>query len=188
MTHQVYDRQAGESTKSFSGFVAYRDLGVQRSLEMAWKQYSKGDKRVPGYFKQWSSDYNWVSRAAVYDDYVDAQARKKFEADAIKRKADMLRRHALSGKVLQQKGIDYLSQHGVDKSTDAIAAVRVGVEMERKSEGLPEYLMAVVEASDDELQRQYNALLEEIGRASSGNDTAGNGDSQTRTAVADESA
>lgn len=187
MTHQVYDRQAGESDKAFEAFVLYRDIGASRSLDTVAQKLAKSLPLI----KRWSAQYGWVERVSAYDDYLDAQARKKFEADTIKRKVDMLRRHALTGKILQQKGVDYLSSKGVDRSSDAVAAIKAGVTIERQSEGLPEYMMEIVNADDNEIARQYAALLAEIGGVGSGDAEAGDGDSSpgtpsTETPAADE--
>lgn len=176
MANKIYDRQSGESVKAYEAFAIYRDLGVNRSIDAVVNKLNKSRQLL----SRWSGDYNWVERAAAYDDFVDAQARKKLERDAINRRADMLRRHALSGKVLQQKGVEYLSRQGspgIDRGADAIAAIKTGIAIERQAESLPEHLMAIVEATDDELARQYNELLAQIGSAGSGDEETGDGDS-----------
>lgn len=182
----LYDRQAGESDKAFEAFATYRDMGVNRSLETVAQKLNKSFTLMG----RWSRQWNWVKRVGAYDDYIDAQARKKFEADAIKRKADMLRRHALTGKILQQKGVDYLTdaKKGIEKSSDAITAISKGIDIERKSEGLPEWIFEVVNADDNELARQYAELYAQVSGAGSGDETAGNGDPQTGTTAADEPA
>lgn len=177
MARQIYDRLPDESSKAFSAFVIYRDMGVNRNVEKVQEALNKSS----GYLRQlyeWSGVYNWVERAAAYDDYIEAQARKKLERDAIKRKADMLKRHSEIGRFMQSKGVEYLkdTKKGIDKSSDAITAISKGVELERKSEGLPEYLIEVMSASDDDLQRRYNELLAQIGGVGSGDDTPGDSD------------
>lgn len=168
----IYERQAGESDKAFEAFATYRDMGANRTHEAVANKLAKSTTII----SRWASQYSWRERVSAYDDYLDAQARKKFEADTIKRKVDMLKRHALTGKILQQKGVDYLSSKGVDRSSDAVAAIKAGVTIERQSEGLPEYMMEIVNADDNEIARQYAALLAEIGSAGSGDAEAGNGD------------
>jgi hypothetical protein len=182
----LYDRQAGESDKAFEAFAIYRDMGASRSLDSVSKKLTKNIQLI----KRWSSQYGWGERVSAYDDYVDAQARKKFEADAIRRKADMLRRHALTGKILQQKGVDYLTdaKKGIEKSSDAITAISKGIDIERKSEGLPEWIFEVVNADDNELARQYAELYAQVTGNAGGDETQGNGDPQAGTATPDESA
>ena len=176
MANKIYDRRPDESAKAYEAFAIYRDLGVNRSVDAVARQLSKSLPLI----KRWSAAYDWVMRVDAYDEFVDAQARKKLERDAINRRADMLRRHALSGKVLQQKGVEYLSKQGspgIDRGADAIAAIKTGIAIERQAESLPEHLMAIVEATDDELARQYNELLAQIGSAGSGDEETGDGDS-----------
>jgi hypothetical protein len=183
MSHKIYDRQAGETNPAFEAFALYRDMGINRSLDAVAKKLSKSLTLMG----RWSGQHNWVERVSLYDDYLDVQARKKFEADTIKRKADMLKRHALTGKILQQKGVDYLTdaKKGIEKSSDAITAISKGIEIERKSEGLPEWIFEVVNADDNELARQYAELLASVGSDEGGDGTQGNGDPGTGTPSAE---
>lgn len=172
MTRQPYDRLETESVKAYEAFTIYRDLGTNRTLENVATKLSKSETLI----NRWSFTYAWVDRAAAWDDHIEAEARKRVERDAIKRKADMLKRHADVGRFMQTKGIEKLRADGIDKSSDAITAIKTGVTMERQSEGLPEYLLEIVNASDDELQRRYNDLLAALGGAGSGDETPGDTD------------
>lgn len=166
----AWDRLDEESTKAYEAFSVYRDLGTNRSLD-AVAQKLKKSATIMG---RWSSTYDWVNRAIAYDEYIDAQARIKLDRDAIKRKADMLKRHAGIGKALQSFGLQHVqTTKQPAKAADAISAIKAGVEIERKSEGLPEYLIEVMEASNDDLTRQYNELLAQIGSPGSGNEAQG---------------
>jgi len=182
----LYDRQPGETTKAYEAFTVYRDLGMGRTLERVSATLQKSVTMLG----RWSSQYRWIERAAAYDDYIEAQARKKNERDAIRRKADMLKRHALTGKVLQQKGVKYLDEtpKPIDRAQDAIAAIRTGIEIERKAENLPDWIFEVVDAPDDDLLRQYNELLTQVGGAGSGDETAGHPDTGETPPATDEPA
>lgn len=172
MATKEWERQPDESVKAYEAFSVYRDLGVKRRLDDVATKLSKSTT-IMG---RWSSQYNWIARVTAYDDYIDREARKKLDREAIRRKADMLRRHADTGKALQAFGLQHVRTNqmtGPLRSADAIAAISKGVEIERKSEGLPEYLIEVMDASDDELTRQYNELLAQIGGSGSGNEEAG---------------
>lgn len=171
---QPWDRLEVESSRAFEAFAIYRDLGTGRSILSAWKLYIKQDKNTAGYFSKWAADYEWVKRAAAYDDYIEAEARKKLDRDAIKRKAKMLERHANTGRALQAFGLQHVQTNKQPvNSSDAIRAIRVGVDIERKSEGLPEYLIEVMNADDTELTAQYNELLAQIGGYRGGDETEG---------------
>ena len=168
MTKPLYERLPEESDKAFQAFATYRDMGANRTHEAVAEKLSKSTTII----SRWASHYDWSERVSAYDDYIDAQARKKLESDAIKQRAEMFKRHALTGKVLQQKGVQYLEKSGIDKSSDAVSAIKTGIAIERQSSGLPEYLMEVVNVDDTELARRYSQLLAEIGSAASGNDEA----------------
>ena len=69
-----WTRRDGESAKAYEGFALYRDLAPpERSIEAAWGRYRPGAKTVPGYFKQWSADYEWVARTAAYDAHRESE-------------------------------------------------------------------------------------------------------------------
>lgn len=76
----------GESAKAYEAFSVYRDMGIGRSLESAWRNSNlteesksgehKGGRTVPGYWKNWSTKYKWRSRCQAYDDR-QAEIRRK---------------------------------------------------------------------------------------------------------------
>lgn len=171
---RIYDRLPDESVKAHEAFAAYRDMGAGRSIDAVVQKLNKSRTLI----SRWSGQYNWVERAAEYDDYIDIQARKKVEREAVSRKADMLKRHSQMGRALQSKGLQYLTDSGIDKSSDAISAVKSGIEIERKSEGLPEYLMSIVEAPDDELMRQYAGLLTSLSNPDTADESTEEGDNE----------
>lgn len=164
---QPYERLPDESEKAYEAFSIYRDLGVNRSLELVSKKLTKNVQLI----KRWSADYNWVERVRLYDEQIDQQARKQLEKEAIQRKVDMLRRHGMAGRLLQRKAAEYLDKHGVDKAADAISGLAKGIEIERKAEGLPDWIFEVVNADDDELARQYHELVAQIGGDRVGDET-----------------
>lgn len=59
----VYSRRTGESQKAFAAYCEYRDMGVQRSLEAVHRKLAKSSRLL----KRWSSQWEWVKRAAAYD-------------------------------------------------------------------------------------------------------------------------
>lgn len=180
MVNYTQDRLSQESTKAYAAFLEYRNMDVDRSIDAAWKRYSKTDKITPGYFRQWSVTYHWVERARAWDDFIEAEAQKKIAKAAIDRKAKMLERHASIGRTLQGFGLEYVREHKkVDKSADAITAITKGVEMERKAENLPDWVFEVTQADDDDLIRRYHELAASVGGGGSGTETPGDTDPGT---------
>ena len=71
---RAFEQLEGESRKAYAAFSAYRDLGPERSIDLAYEVYSGkslGGKRAPGGFQRWSRDHDWVERAGAWDDYLD---------------------------------------------------------------------------------------------------------------------
>lgn len=177
-----YDRQSEESAKAYEAFALYRDMGIERSTDAVARQLRKSSALI----QRWSSLYRWVERVAAWDAYIDQQAQRKVAKAAIDRKAAMLQRHAMGGRALQAFGLRYLQNDRMpDKGQDAISAIQRGVEIERKAEGLPEWIFEVVNADDSELLRQYHELLAEAGRAGSGDEAPGDTDPDAAESTAE---
>jgi hypothetical protein len=156
--HHIYDRLPDETGKAYNAFVAYRNQGVNRTQEKTLEILGKsaGYVRV---LQEWSSAYRWVQRAAAWDDHVEAAARKGVEGEAIERKARMIRRHADQGKALQHKGLEHLLNRGIKNSSDAITAIRIGIAIEQRAEGIPDHLLQLAQADDASLLQQYADLI-----------------------------
>lgn len=80
----------GETSKAYTGFCVYRDMGTGRSLDASWLLATQGEqgpqkslKRAPDYWKKWSAKYDWVSRAAAYDDYQERILRESREKEEL---------------------------------------------------------------------------------------------------------
>lgn len=115
----IWERQAWESDAQFAAFLAYRDLGLGRTIDAAFGAYSRKNadtkerkkgtkeaqkgakkdqvlKRANGRFRAWSKNNEWSKRALEYDNYelrqIDAakiEAKKKAEAEKIERAKDL---------------------------------------------------------------------------------------------------
>ena len=69
-----WERQPGESAKSYEAFVIYRDMGPSRTLPRVRETLG----RPSGYqrwLETWSSSGGWVARAIAWDDRVDEERR-----------------------------------------------------------------------------------------------------------------
>jgi hypothetical protein len=71
-------RTETESAKAYAAFTAYYLLPArERSIDAAWRvanpQYRNSTKTVPGFWKQWSANHDWVARAAAYDQEIAKQ-------------------------------------------------------------------------------------------------------------------
>ena len=122
-----------ETPKAFEAFCIYRDLGPGRTVPDVQAEYNKS----PSYIRQlyeWSRTYDWVKRAAAFDDMI-AERTAEASADAAVRAAT---RHADAGRKLIQKGVEALGTRSTENITvDGIRGlIGDGVKIERLSLGL----------------------------------------------------
>jgi hypothetical protein len=68
-----WERQESESTAAWRGFVAYRDLGVVRSISAAAAELGKSSKLL----ERWSVEHHWVERAREWDNKCDRVKQKQ---------------------------------------------------------------------------------------------------------------
>jgi hypothetical protein len=134
-----WDRQVGESSKTYSHFCIYRDMGTDRSLRKL-----AADAKTTSNLRQlqhWSARWNWVARCQSYDDELQRQDRLRRE----KERRDMVSRHAkiaVLGQNLVVKGIEKLLrliEEGERElsASDASRLLDVAVKVERLSRGEP---------------------------------------------------
>ena len=67
---QPWERQDQETDGAWRAFQIYRDLGESRSHAAVGRQVGKSRTWIG----LWSTKYNWVQRAALYDSYLDRVA------------------------------------------------------------------------------------------------------------------
>lgn len=73
-----WDRRPDEGAKAHAAFIAYRDLGTQRSLSAAAAEVGK----TLGLLKRWSAQHEWLARAAAWDRHLDHERQRAAKADA----------------------------------------------------------------------------------------------------------
>lgn len=97
-----WEQLPGESEKAYAAFLAFRDLGVGRSLEEAWRAYqkqqtkpkpkaktkktkkqqkvAKSNTRPGSSFYGWVREHRWWERAKAWDYYTQRLANMRFIA------------------------------------------------------------------------------------------------------------
>lgn len=103
---QLWDKQEGETSKAFTAFTNYIQLGNRSQAKLAEKL-----GKSSGYIRQletWSSAYNWVQRAEAYDAHIDTQAREKSEKDVIERRAKLQEREWKASEGLIDRAMEIL--------------------------------------------------------------------------------
>jgi hypothetical protein len=146
---KAWERQKGETSRAFAAFACYRDMGSTRTLERVAAELraakpaatdglpaGKKTGSIPGRLGAWSSEFNWVERAAAWDREADG-VRCKAHLDEIRK---MNERQAKAGLLLQSKGIARLNRM-TDAQIDALTWSEVvsllvkGINIERTARG-----------------------------------------------------
>jgi hypothetical protein len=71
---KIWEKRDDETGKAFESFCIYRDmLPSKRSLEKTCQQLGKTWESYHTSISIWSSQHNWVKRAAAWDKYRDQQ-------------------------------------------------------------------------------------------------------------------
>jgi len=129
------------------------------SLRRAIEPNEEGHTPSVFALNEWiKSDY-FVNKAKELDDTIKATVDTK----VVSEKVEMLERHAVISKEMQDIAIDYLREHKDDLT--AATAVRLwleGVRIERESRGLPSLITGVVNSSDEELVQHIQDLIEKV--------------------------
>jgi hypothetical protein len=99
----VWDRQSGESSRSWSGFVVYRDLPPE---ERTIQKVAETIQKTPSLVRRWSAENNWVSRVSEYDQHLDREIVQKERIEAERKKIEMLARHTNTLVFVQNKAVE----------------------------------------------------------------------------------
>lgn len=118
----VWEQLPGEPSESYMPFCKYRDYGPTRSLDKVyWQDYPdpEAPERLHRHPSQWdvySRRWQWVTRAAAYDAFVERKARKAREAAVVQveaadwtgRRRDLAEKTYQVGQALLAKGAEML--------------------------------------------------------------------------------
>ena len=87
---RLWERQKGESESAYAAFLIYRDLGPNRTLELAaeWQADDanpNGTKTVPiSGLKKFSAKWDWVERCRAWDNHLQAERDRVMAKEAAK--------------------------------------------------------------------------------------------------------
>lgn len=132
---EPWERQEGETSKQFEAFVAYRDMGEERSLAKVAQKLSKTKPLM----SRWSAANNWVERCAAWDREQDRILREQQIKDIKK----MRKRHADTGALMIAVASKSLSKMFDENknlkaelnATEIARLVEAGSKLERISRG-----------------------------------------------------
>ncbi len=76
MALDKWKRQEGETGPAYAAFCGYLELGPARSIAKLCNSLGK-TSGYTRYLEEWSSKYEWVARALVYDDEMHDKRREQ---------------------------------------------------------------------------------------------------------------
>jgi hypothetical protein len=184
-----WERADGETSRSFEGFVIYRDLGGRRSLSKVAQTLSISKQSVA----ETSLRFGWVARALAWDDEQDRIRRDAHNAAIVA----MNNKHAeiaLSLQGVALKKLQKINEAGTMDELDAVTVLRYLTEaakMERVARGEPETIQEHRHGVDDKsnpkdkLARVLARLATRIGEGGlpDSADSAGGGDADAQLGV-----
>lgn len=132
-TPKPWERQPDETPKPYEAFCIYRDLGINRTRAAVAEKLSKSESLI----SRWSSQYQWVNRAAAWDDEqerIEREITQKQQREDIKK---MRKRHAAIATQMLVKASMALQSLKDDevKAADISRMVDVASKLERISRG-----------------------------------------------------
>jgi hypothetical protein len=111
---------------------------------------------------KWKKEDMWD----FWADDLDARAMTVVEDDLIAQRIEMLKRHSTVGFMMIEKGKEFLASGTFDSSSSAIQAIKVGVEIERTSRGVSEFMAKTAQMDNSAVKEEIMKL---ISRASENN-------------------
>jgi hypothetical protein len=155
-----WDQQSKESSRAFSAFVAYRDLGLRRSCNAVAMQLNINASSV----LELSKRHHWQERVRAWDTHVDEQTQKdQIEAVKIMKKRQIAL--VLKAQKAAEKGLCKLIKQLADDKASPYAMkpdglsklLDTGCRLERLNRDEPEQNVEFVQQS-----RFDNLTLEEL--------------------------
>jgi len=129
-TAPIWERQKGETTKAYAAFCAYRDYGIDRSIQKVVNKYIENSWSM-SLLLRWSAKHNWIQRCVAFDSYMDKERQKEYLAQTL----EISRRQAQSARRIQEIALVRLSQ--LDPSTlsnqELLRYLEVGMKLEREA-------------------------------------------------------
>jgi hypothetical protein len=131
-----WERQSGESAKSYGAFCVFRDIGPRRSHSECCRRFYGEGKANLAQISTWSSKFRWVERCRAWDDYLDLQARAEQE----RLRKEMVQLHAQAARAAVGKALEAIQQTVPPdlKPADIIRWLVEAAKLERVSRGEPE--------------------------------------------------
>lgn len=106
---------------------------------------------------KWKKEDNWEERADELDQEAAVQIQKKLINDQVK----MFEEHAIIGKSLRMKAVEWLENHRLEKPNEAMRLLEIASNMERESVGLSKIIEKVRDMDDAAVKDRLAQLMRE---------------------------
>lgn len=113
---QPWSRRTSETSKAYEAFVAYRDMGAERTLRAVGEVLGKSHAVL----SVWSSKHDWVSRSAAWDSIPGDSVANAYADMAAEIAADH-KRVATKLLLRLEKGMDALAEGAAPSQTWTLA-------------------------------------------------------------------
>lgn len=109
---------------------------------------------TPTAVNHWAIAFAWDERAEARA----LEAVRRTETAAIEELQKRLDDHRRAGELLRRRGVEHLAKQPIETTRDAITAIKVGIELERLSVGLPDWVFEILRMDDEQLEKERIAL------------------------------
>lgn len=113
----------------------------------------------------WADNFDWHERA----DARDNEAKRIADEEAARERAKRQKLRRQAGELLAARGREYFAKNAIDSPRDAIQAIKYGTEIERKEDGIPDWVLMILNANEDDLK----AMAQHVGQSLTAGETAG---------------
>lgn len=174
-----WDKQPKESTKAYTAYCIYQNMGLKRSLQKtAEKFYSKNTSNLRQ-ISTWSSKFNWVERVGTWEREQE-NIKQEAHREALEK---MATRHARAATQLQRKALKRLKDIQPEELNpkDTLNYITEAAKLERSARGAPDHKIehsGEIKTHETELERmiaanpktkaKINDILTELSTAESG--------------------
>lgn len=103
---------------------------------------------------QWADKFNWHERA----DARDQNAQQIADEEAAQEKAKRAKKRRQAAELMTARGVEFFTKNEIDNAGAAIQAIKNGLENERKEDGVPDWVLMILNANTDDLETMAKSL------------------------------
>ena len=139
-------------------FALWYKLGrpeYKQVVQLMQEQAGGGKSPTLVTIKYWHKYEDWDMHA----DALDAGSEQAGDKEIIRQRQGIIQKMAAVGEELVDMGMNYLKEHGIENSADAIRAIGKGAELQDKLLGWAAYFAELSTASNEELEKKLKKFM-----------------------------